>query len=206
MEVKIMRIQRILMRLSVAALLAVAVATFSAGLVLAQADIYEGSTVTGTIVSFGGRGGSRSGNFRLIIRNYTSRAEVESLNNALRSGQDSLLQAISGMSAGQIQIGSGVGVPANVIFAEPSGNGETKITVIYQRYVGFSELRYGTRSADYKFGYAELFIRRNGNGQGTLIAAAKVRLREGNTWEVEDFGIYPARLMGLRVRGGRVPR
>lgn len=201
-----MRIQRILMQLSIAALLAVALGAFSAGTVLAQTDIYEGSTVTGTIVSFGGRGGSRSGNFRLIIRNYTSRAEVESLNDALRSGQDSLLQAISGMSAGQIQIGSGVGVPANVIFAEPSGDGETKITVIYQRYVGFSELRYGTRSADYKFGYAELFIRRNGNGQGTLIAAAKVRLRGGNNWEVEDFGIYPARLMGLRVRGGRVPR
>lgn len=125
-----MRIQRILMQLFVAALLAVALGTFSTGSVLAQTDIYEGSTVTGTVVSFGGRGGSRSGNFRLIIRNYTSRAEVESLNDALRSGQDSLLQAISGMSAGQIQIGSGVGVPANVIFAEPSGDGETKITVI----------------------------------------------------------------------------
>lgn len=201
-----MRIQRILMHFSVAALLAVALPTFSASSALAQADIYEGATVTGTVVAFGGRLGSRSGNFRLIIRNYTSRAEVERLNNALSSGQDSLLEAISGMSAGQIQIGSGVGVPANVIFAEPSGNGETKITVIYQRYVGFSELRYGTRSADYKFGYAELFIRRNGNGQGTLIGAAKIRLRDGSTWEVEDFGIYPARLMGLQVRGGRVPR
>ena len=201
-----MRLQRILMQLSVAALLAVALATFSASSTLAQADIYEGSTITGTVVSFGGRVGSRSGNFRLIIRNYTSRGEVERLNESLRSGQDSLLNAISGMSAGQIQIGNGVGVPANVIFAEPHGNGETKITVIYQRYVGFSELRYGTRSADYKFGYAEMFIRRNGNGQGTLIGAAKIRLRDGNTWEVEDFGIYPARLMGLRVRGGRVPR
>lgn len=203
-----MRIQRIMMQLSFAALLAVALSTFSASSTLAQADIYEGSTVTGTVISFGGRGrlGSRSGNFRLIIRNYTSRSEVERLNDALRSGQDGLLNAISGMSAGQIQIGSGVGVPANVIFAEPHGNGETKITVIYQRYLGFSELRYGTRSADYKFGYAELFIRRNGNGQGTLIGAAKIRLRGGNTWEVEDFGIYPARLMGLRVHGGRVPR
>src|SRR5688500_284496 len=201
-----MRIQRTLMKLSVAVSLAAAVATFSESSAPAHADLYEGSTITGTIVSFGRRPASRSGNFRLIIRNYTSRAEVERLNNALRSGQDGLLSAISGMSAGQIQIGSGVGVPANVIFAEPWENGETKITVIYQRYVGFSELRYGTRSADYKFGYGEIFIRRNGNGQGTLIAAAKIRLRDGNTWEVEDFGIYPARLMGLRVRGGRVPR
>ena len=189
-----------------AGLLLVVLASVSANAALAQDDIYEGSTVTGTIVFFGGRVGSRSGNFRLIIRNYTSRAEVQRLNDALGSGQEGLLNAISGMSAGQIQIGNGVGVPANVIFAEPRENGETKITVIYQRYVNFSELRYGTRSADYKFGYAELFIRRNGEGQGTLINAAKIRLRDGNTWEVEDFGIYPARLMGLRVRGGRVPR
>lgn len=173
---------------------------------LAQNDIYEGSTITGTVVAFSGRLGSRSSPFRLIIRNYTDRAEVERLNSVLGSGQDKLLDAISKLSAGQIQLGNGVGVPANVIFAEPGANGETKITVIYERRVGFSELRYGTRSSDYRFGYAELFIRRNGAGQGTLIPAAKIRLRNDNTWEVEDFGIYPARVMGLRVHGGRVPR
>jgi hypothetical protein len=35
-----------------------------------------------------------------------------------------------------------------------------------------------------------------------LIPAARVRLRDGNTWEVEDFGTYSARLMGLKVRRG----
>ncbi|MFZ0060869.1 MAG: hypothetical protein WAL47_02455 [Pyrinomonadaceae bacterium] len=200
-----MRTKHVLLHFCGVFLIVAAVCTVSTS-ALAQDDIYEGSTVTGTVVAFSGRLGSRSSNFRLLIKNYTSRAEVERLNDVLRSGQDKLLDAISGMSAGQIQIGTGVGVPANVIFAEPSGNGETKITVVYQRNVGFSELRYGTRSTDYRFGYAELFIRRNGAGQGTLIPAAKIRLREGNTWEVEDFGIYPARLLGLRVHGGRVPR
>jgi hypothetical protein len=176
--------------------------------VLAQDEIYEGSTITGTIIAFSNRGrvGSRSETFRLIINNYTSREQVARLNDILSSGQDKLLDAISNQSAGRIQIGNGVGVPANVIFAEPAANGETKITVVYQRYVGFSELRYGTRSSDYRFGYAEMYIRRNGAGQGTLIPAAKIRLRGDNTWEVEDFGIYPARLMGLRVRGGLAPR
>jgi len=38
-----------------------------------------------------------------------------------------------------------------------------------------------------------------------FIPAARIRLRNGNTWEVEDFGTFPARLMGLQVRGrGRV--
>lgn len=174
--------------------------------VLAQDEIYEGSTITGTMVAFSGRVGSRSTTFRLIINQYTSKSEVARLNNVLRSGQEQLLNEISKLSAGRIQIGSGVGVPANVIFAEPAGGGETKITVVYQRYVGFSELRYGTRSSDYRFGFAEMYIRRNGAGQGTLIPAAKIRLRGDNTWEVEDFGIYPAKLLGLRVRGGVAPR
>ena len=201
-----MRIRQFLIRFCGVVLLAGVLLTTS-GTVLAQDEIYEGSTITGTVVAFGGRLGSRSTNFRLIIRNYTSPQDVQRLNEALRSGgQDKLLDEISRLSAGQIQIGNGVGVPANVITAEPVGNGETKIKVIYQRQVGFSELRYGTRSSDYRFGYAELYIRRNGAGQGTLIPAAKIRLLDNNTWEVEDFGIYPARLLGLRVRGGVAPR
>ena len=202
-----MKIRQVLFRFGGIVLL-IGVLFSTSGMVMAQDEIYEGSTIDGTMIAFSSRGrvGSRSENFRLIIRNYTSRDEVARLNDILGSGQDKLLDAISKLSAGRIQIGNGVGVPANVIFAEPAANGETKITVVYERRLGFSELRYGTRSSDYRFGYAELYIRRNGAGQGTLIPAAKIRLRGDKTWEVEDFGIYPARLMGLRVRGGVVPR
>ena len=81
------------------------------------------------------------------------------------------------------------------------GEGRTKLVVLYERTLGFGELRYGARSADYRFGYAELHVGR-GENEGMLIPAAKVRLRDSNTWEVEDFGTFPARLMGLQVRGG----
>ena len=81
-----------------------------------------------------------------------------------------------------------------------------QLTVLYQRNINFFELRYGTRSENYRFGYAEIYLRRRGNNEGTLIPAAQVRLRDGNTWEVEDFGVFPARLMGLQVRGGRIAR
>jgi hypothetical protein len=80
------------------------------------------------------------------------------------------------------------------------GNGQTKITVLYQRNMRFAELRYGARSTDYPFGYAEMYVGR-GENEGMLIPAARVRLRDGNTWEVEDFGTFPARLMGLKIRG-----
>jgi len=166
----------------------------------AQRDAYSGTTVTGTVYFIGGARPSRSLPFTLIIDRLSTPDEVNQLNSSLQSGQDELMRTLSRMKAGRIQIGTGVGVPANAILVTNEGEGRTKLTVLYQRNLRFGELRYGTRSTNYPFGYAELYVGR-GENQGMLIPAARVRLRDGNTWEVEDFGVFPARLMGLRVRG-----
>jgi hypothetical protein len=167
-----------------------------------QSHMDGSQRVNGTIVALSGRFAGRSGPFSLIVNRYTAPNQVRELNDALsRGGQDDLLKTLSKMDAGKIIIGSGVGLPANAIIAESWGEGGTKLTVLYERNIRFFELRYGTRSQDYPIGYAEMFLDRNGHGQGTLIPAAKVRLKGGNTWEVEDFGVLPARLMGLRSTG-----
>jgi hypothetical protein len=161
--------------------------------------------VNATVIGIGGRLAGRSRPFTLIVNSYTPAGDVERLNDALRTGgQDELLRSISDLDAGRISIGNNVGVRANVIIRTPRPEGGERLTVIYERNVNFYELRYGTRSQDYRFGYAEIFLDRNGRGEGTFIPAARVRLRDGNTWEVEDFGVYPARLMGVRATG-RVP-
>jgi hypothetical protein len=168
----------------------------------AQADRYVGRSVTGTVYFVGGRTRNRSLPFTLIINRISSAQEVDQLNSSLQSGgQDALLSTLSKMNAGRIQVGSGVGMRANAIIASTS-EGRTKLTVLYERNVSFGEIRFGSRSTDYKFGYAELYLGR-GEDEGMLIPAALVRVRNGNTWEVEDFGTFPARLMGLQVRGGR---
>jgi len=158
--------------------------------------------VNGTVVALSGRFAGRSGPFSLIVNRYTAPNQVRELNDALsRGGQDELIKTLSKMEAGRIIIGNGVGLPANAVIADQWSEGGTKLTVLYQRNIQFFELRYGTRSQDYPVGYAEIFLDRNGRGEGTLIPAAKVRLKDGNTWEVEDFGVLPARLMGLRSTG-----
>lgn len=163
--------------------------------------------ITGTFFSMSGRSSGRSRPFTLIINRYTPPNQLRELNEALgRGGQDELLKVLDDMDAGRIQIGTGVGLPANAVIVDPWGDGGRKITVLYERNVQFFELRYGTRSSDYRVGYAEIFLDRNGRGEGTMIPAARVRLRGENTWEVEDFGVFPARLMGLRSSGRVVPR
>ncbi|HJU93973.1 MAG TPA: hypothetical protein VJ656_13625 [Pyrinomonadaceae bacterium] len=163
--------------------------------------------VQGTFVSMSGRTSGRTRPFTLTIDRYTPPNQLRELNEALsRGGQDELLKVMSKMDAGRVQIGTGVGVDANAVIVDPWGDGGRKITVLYERWLQFFELRYGTRSQDYKVGYAEIYLDRNGRGEGTLIPAARVRLKGGNTWEVEDFGVFPARLLGLRSSGRVVPR
>jgi len=170
--------------------------------VLAQGEGLAGRTITGTVYFMSGRRPGTSLPFTLRINRITTADEVRQLNSALQAGkQDELLRELSRLDAGRIQIGTGVGLPANAIMVDNQGNGRTKITVIYQRDVRFGELRRGARSTNYPFGYAEMYVGR-GDNEGMLIPAAHVRLRDGNTWEVEDFGTFPARLMGLRIRGG----
>ena len=164
-------------------------------------DPYVGRTITGTAYFVGGRRPAQSLPFRLIVNRISTPDEVNQLNSALQSGgEEELMRRLEKMNAGRIEVGSGVGVPANFIMRSDEGEGRTKLTVLYQRDIRFGELRYGTRRSDYRFGYAELYVGR-GENEGMLIPAARVRLRGGNTWEVEDFGTFPARLMGLQVRG-----
>jgi len=161
--------------------------------------------INGSVIGISRRFPGRPQPFSLIVNNFTSDAQVSELNSALQRSQDDLLRTLSQMNVGIIQIGHNVGVPANAIITAPWENGGTRITVLFERNVGFYERRFGTRSADFRFGYAELFLDRNGRGEGTFIAAARVNLRSDNTWEVVDFGVFPARLMGLRSSGQVVP-
>lgn len=157
--------------------------------------------VQGQVIGIGGRRAGLNRPFSLQINDYTSPDDVARLNQALRGGgQEELMRVLSRLNAGRISIGNNVGVRANAIIATPAAEGGTKLTVLYERNVTIFELRYGARSADYRFGYAEIFLDNRGRGQGTFIPAAQVELK-GDTWVVEDFGEFPARLMGLRSSG-----
>ena len=82
--------------------------------------------------------------------------------------------------------------------------GDTRIRAFFTRPIGFGELRRGLRSVDYPFGFVEIRLDDNGKGEGTIIPAAKIRYRGQDTIEVEDFGTFPGRLIGVQVREGRL--
>jgi hypothetical protein len=165
-------------------------------------------TYTGTVVSFpsGRQTRTRTGTFTLRINGQTSPEQTKRYLEILQEkGQDELLDEIDDQELGRFSVGANVGVPINFVH-ETVTDGQRRIFVVFKRWMQFAELRGGYRSVDYPFSVIELFIdERTGKGEGTYIAAAQIRWKQGKNnsqpyVEIENFATYPARLMGVTRR------
>ncbi len=157
---------------------------------------------TGTIIGVGGLMGGVSRPFTLTIEGYTSASDASRYLQILETqGQDGLQKAISKEKLGYFAVSGQIGRNLNCV-RETAADGGRRITVLFERWLNMFEVRYGTRSEDYPFTYIELFIDKNGKGEGTLIPAARVYFdkKNQNQLNVENFGIYPARLAGVQLR------
>ena len=154
----------------------------------------------GNIIYFGGPRGAITDFFTLTIDSLTPDDRVQNLIDVLkRDGQDGLLKAVGRDKKGSIQIGGRLAHDLNEVWITPTEEGR-KIMALSERWVGFGELRRGARSLDYPFTYIELYVEDDGKVEGSLIPAARVRFKGGKTIEVENFGIYPARLTNIKRR------
>lgn len=166
---------------------------------LAQSAASE--TYTGTMVGIGGRR-NVTRTFTLTITGRSPDSEVTRYVAILaEGGQDALLKAMRDGNLGRFSLGGELGRQLNVVVETAQSNGDRKLMILFERWMNIYELRYGTRSVDYPFSYIELIVDRNGRGEGAFIPAARIRFNNRNEIEVENFGIYPARLFGVRRRG-----
>jgi hypothetical protein len=150
----------------------------------------------------GAQFGGASRPFTLEITGYTPDEEVQQDFQVLRTqGQDDFMKAIKNKKLGFLAFDGQVGRDLNFILETQTENGR-KITILFERWLQMFELRYGTRSQDYPFAYLELFINDNGKGEGSLIGLAKVSFdkKNPNNLDIENFGTYPAKLMGVGLR------
>lgn len=154
----------------------------------------------GNITYIGGPRGAVTDFFTLTINRATPEAEVTRLLELLkRDGQDRFWDAVAKEKCGTIQIGNNLSRDLNAVWVTQTEDGR-KISAIAERWMGFGELRRGARSVDYPFTYIELYVEEDGGVEGTLFPAARVRSKGGNTIEVENFGIYPARLVNIKQK------
>jgi len=172
----------------------------------AQAQRYQ-ETFTGTVVSYGNGFNSRmvTAPFTLQIKHWTPNDQAMNYLTVLQdSGQNALMSAIRNQDVGGFSVGGNLARTVNVA-TETMVDGKRRIYIVFERWTRFAEVRGGYRSLDYPFGYMELNIDpRTGKGEGTYIAAAKIRWQRsgdngmGPHVEVQDFATFPARLMNVR--------
>src|SRR5262245_43708696 len=161
----------------------------------ARKEVYRGN-----ITYIDGPRGVFTDFFTLTIESYTPDERVQNLLDVLkRDGQDGLLKTIGKEKRGTIQIGRGLARDLNEVWIASTEEGR-KITALSERWLGFGELRRGARSVDYSFTYLEFYVEDDGKVEGSLIPAARVRFKRDKTIEVENFGIYPARLVNIKQR------
>jgi hypothetical protein len=143
-------------------------------------------------------------NVDLHVRSYTSDEEAKSLAQALREGgSEALLKRLEdAKSIGKITLTGRTGFyDLKLIRSHRTENGR-RIYAVGDRPVGFLEAYVNNRSRDYPFGILQLDLKTNSKGReegtGALIYAAKIKVLEGNTIDVETYGIDAIRLLGVR--------
>lgn len=161
-----------------------------------QKEVY-----TGNVIGVGGRMGGVVRPFTLTIEGRSSPAATRRAVALLaEGGQDSLLSEIRKNELGRFSMGAQLGRDLNLVQETATPGGGRRIIILFERWLNLFEVRNGTRSEDYPFTYIELTVDSSGKGAGMMIPAARIRFdkKAGDQIEVENFGIYPARLVNVQ--------
>lgn len=165
-------------------------------------------TYTGTIISFGTGMSTRTttATFTLDLRGRTTDEQAARFLAVLaEGGQDTLLKELADEDLGSFSVGGRLGRTINAVRVKEV-DGKIRVFAVFERWIQGAEVRGGYRSIDYPFGIIEMFIDpKTGKGEGTFIAAAKVRWKRDSKdgeyhVEIENFATFPARLMGVTKR------
>ena len=148
-------------------------------------------------------------NVDIVIQRYSTDAEAQELTKILlSSGSDAVLKALQKKkSIGKVSLVGQVGFfDLKLIRSRPVEGGRV-IIAVSDRPIGFLEAYYSGRSMDYTFGILQLQLKtkeedkgekQREEGEGTLIYAAKVKVIDKTKIEIENYGISPVELRGVR--------
>jgi hypothetical protein len=158
------------------------------------------------------QGGPRQSTANLDIRitGYTPEPEATQLRKTLlEQGPNALLKALQKVkSKGKVSFTGHIGFYDLKFIRSIQTPEGRRILAVTDRPIQFLEAYYSGRSMDYTFGMMQLDLENKNKdepgkkpkeeGQGILIFAGKVKVLESNKVEIENFGIEPIRLMGVR--------
>ena len=139
----------------------------------------------------------------IVIERWSTEDETNRLVETLSSrGSGALLSAVQSVKprAGYIRTPYSVGWDIAFAREEALPNGGRRVIFATDRPMSFGERYSAGRSTTYEFMVGEVHFEAAGRGQGSLIAAAKLRLKKDKkTLEIENLDSLPVRLNEVAV-------
>ena len=84
---------------------------------------------------------------------------------------------------------------------QPLPEGGRRIVLATDRYISMQEARNQPRSIDYPFTLFEIRVNKDGEGEGKLAVATKIRFdKEKKVMELENYSSEPVRLQNLKLK------
>jgi hypothetical protein len=152
----------------------------------------------------GGRRAS-AGTLDITIERWSTDEERSRLLAVLvEKGPDDLVDALRDVKprAGFVRTSRSLGWDIGYAREMPFGDGGRRIVFATDRPMSFLEVRNRPRSADYEFLVAEIRLLKDGKGEGTLAAAARIEYdKNENTIQVENYDTQPVRLTQVTIIG-----
>ena len=170
-----------------------------ASTVLAQAKgEKKGAHYSGVVIATGGMAGGASMWLDMYVDKFTTDEDVVNYLTILKEkGQDALVRVLEKNDVGRVVAPTGGNVYLAVARRHESETG-TIVRLFTARPMLFLERYQGTRSTGYPISLIELMLDKDGNGQGAVIAAAKVKITNNNQFELESFGNQYIKIANVR--------
>jgi hypothetical protein len=132
----------------------------------------------------------------ITIQKYNTDDELAAFGKILaEKGQEGLVEAIENHENGRIRIGDRLSYPLSAT-RKLEKDGKTLIRALTDRPIPMVEAWRNNKSMDYPFGFIEILFDTDGKGQGSLVAAAKIEIKDGKL-EMESYGREPFRLTSM---------
>lgn len=144
---------------------------------------------SGVAIGTGGSVGGKTIQFDFRITQFTTDEEVQSFAQLVKDkGTDALRRALEKEDKGRINVVGSTGNQIAVAHKRQQGP-DTIITIVTARTMPFIELYRGGRSTDYPFGFLQVKLDDKGQGNGQIMAAARIRFdRKKGNYEIESYG------------------
>jgi hypothetical protein len=136
-----------------------------------------------------------------VVNRWSTRAEEQRvLTTLLEQGPKALLETMRDLPAvASIAPVGSVGMEVRYAAVDERPDGSQRITMLTDRQMSFAERWYAGRTTDYPFTYIELRVGPNGEGAGTIQAAAQISIDKFNkTLVIENYNDQPIQVRSLR--------